>query len=331
VRHTRLVGLGIVAVMTAWACGGGGTIATPAATQPGNPAGTQTGTPAGTPARAVATPTPGPTASTSVAIPIARFTAHGPQAANTIGPGCANGIDTRGGDIFRFTPLTTWTWHGTASGSSYDEVTLTADDVQMSVIEAAYDYEKDALEGFAIVGPSGVDVAIDGVTVPIIQITLDNTPGYAIVDLPYLGPLPTIKGGFALGTVVLTSDAPGRPTIEEATELLGSVRVERCEAVAQAMIWGPAVGVHLVPRFEPDPLGKAYPDQRQPAYAPTTWALNAYSLEQVAYLMPVDKDRAMCAAAKAVEVNAANPVGYLTMFFPNGTNKVALDAIVAAC
>lgn len=322
-RHNRFVWLAMIAAITVGACGGSSGTATPGATQTGNPA--------GTPVRSVESSAPGTTASTSVAVPIARFTAHGRQAANTIGPGCATGIDTRGGDTFRFTPPPTWAWRGTSGGSSYDQVSLSADDVRMFVTEAAYDEEREALDEFTIVGPSGVEVEIDGTAVPIIRITLKGAPGYAIVDLPYLGPLPVVRGGFALGTVALTSDETGRPTIEEATELLGSVRIERCEAVSEAMIWGPAVGVHLVPRFEPDPLGKVYPDQAQPQYRPTTWTLDAYSLEQVAYLMPVDADRAMCAAAKAVEANAGNPVGHLAMFLPNGTNKAALDAIVAAC
>lgn len=271
-----------------------------------------------------------PAGESAVAVPIARFTAHGPQAANTIGPACAEGIDTRGGDVFRFTPPAAWAWQGTGAGTSYDEVTLVADDVRMTVTEAAYDYEKEAIRELEIVGPSGVDVDIDGETIAIMQVMLGGASGYAIVDLPYLGPLPTLDDG-ALGTVLLTSDSMDRPTVEEATELLGSVRIERCAAVGESMIWGPAGGVHLVPRFEPDPLGKAYPDQPQPAFEPPQSVLDAYSLEQVAYLMPVDADVSMCAAAKAVEFGAGNPIGYLFMFLPNGTNTSDLDAIVAAC
>jgi hypothetical protein len=265
-----------------------------------------------------------------VPVPVARFAAHGPQAANTIGPPCADGIDTRGGDVFRFTPPASWEWRGTSSGTGSDEVELVdADGVSMYVAESAYDTDTAILPGWSVTGPSGVDLDLDGETIPMMNVTLDGAPGYAIVDLPYLAPLPLLSAG-ALGTVAVTSDVAGRPTIEEATELLESVRIERCEAVGQSLIWGPAGGVHLVPRFEPDPLGKVYPDQPQPAYEPTKSALASYSVEQLAYLMPVGADVAACAASQAQGL-ASDPIAYLKMLTPTGTNKQQLADIVASC
>lgn len=266
-----------------------------------------------------------------IPVPIARFAAHGPEAVNTIGPGCAVGIDNSGGDVFRFTPPATWTWQGTSGGSSYDQVTLNADEVRMVVTEAAYDYDTEVIREWLVIGPAGAEIEIDGVTIPIMEVSVEGSGGYAIVDVDYMSPMPALTPGASLGTVALTSSETDRPTLDEAEQLLGSVRIERCAAVGEAMIWGPGGGARLVPRFDPDPLGKTYPDQPQPAYVPTITPLDSYTLEQVAYLMPVEADVALCAAEKAVEFGAGNPVAYLFMFSPTGTNKEDLDAIVAQC
>ena len=266
-----------------------------------------------------------------VPVPVARFAAHGPQAANTIGPTCAVGIDNGGGDVFRFTPPASWTWKGTSSGSSYDQVTLTADDVSIIVTESAYDYDTELLNEWQVVGPAGADIEIDGVSIAIMEVSLEGGSGFAIVDLDYLSPLPGLTTGAALGTIAVTSEAPGRPTLDEARALLETVRIERCAAVGEVMIWGPGGGARLVPRFEPDPLGKTYPDQPQPAYESGVSPLDSYTLEQVAYLMPVEADIALCAAEGAVEFGVGNPVAYVFMFSPNGTNSEDLDAIVAQC
>ena len=264
-----------------------------------------------------------------VPIPIAHFAAHGSQAPNTIGPPCADGIDTRGGDVFRFTPPATWEWRSTSRGTGSDTVELDAGGVSMYVTESAYATDTAVLPGWAVTGPAGVDLDLAGTTIPMMEVTLDGSPGYAIVDLTYLAPLPVLSDG-AQGTIVVTSDVAGRPTIQEATELLGSVRIERCDAVAQSLIWGPSGGVHLVPRFEPDPLGKVYPEQPQPTFEPTTGVLAAYSVDQLAYLMPVDADIAPCAAAKAQGL-AADPIAHLHMLTPSGTTKRQLADIVATC
>lgn len=266
-----------------------------------------------------------------VDVPVARFAAHGPGEPNTFGSHCSVGIDDRGGDVFRFTAPESWTWKGTSGGSGYDEVSLTADDATMIVTEAAYDYDTEIITGWAVTGPSGADITIDGETIPIMEVTVEGAIGYAIVDLPYLAPLPGVGIGAALGTVALTSDTPGRPTLDEAVQLLETVRVERCAVIGEAMIWGPTAGTRLVPRFEPDPLGKTYPDQPQPTYDPVVTPLDAYTLEQVAYLLPIEADAAMCAATKVVEFGAGNPIAYLLAFVPSGTGRADFEAVVEGC
>ena len=265
-------------------------------------------------------------------VPIARFAAHGPQAENTIGPVCGMGINTDGGDVFRFTPPQGWTWKGTSGGSSYDQVTVKdPNDVSLVVTESAYDYDTAVIIGWQVIGPAGADIEIDGTTLPIMEVSVEGDPGYAIVDFDYMSPIPVLTTGASLGTVALTSSEPGRPTLAEAEELLGSVRVERCSAVGEAMIWGPVGGARLVPRFEPDPMGKTYPNQPQPAYDPSLSPLDSYTLEQIAYLMPVEADVAMCAAEKAVEFGAGNPIGYIYMLTPSGTALADLEALIAEC
>ena len=265
-------------------------------------------------------------------VPVVRFAAHGPDADNTIGPSCATAIDARGGDVFRFTPPVGWVWWGTSGGTGYDQVEVKdATEVSLIVTESAYDYDTAALRDWQLLGPAGADIEIDGVSVPIMEISLEGDSGYAIVDFDYMSPVPGLGAGASLGTVALTSAEPGRPTLDEAVQLLSTVRIERCAAVAEAMIGGPAAGVHLVPRFEPDPLGKGYPDQPQPAYDPTVGTLESYTPEQVAYLMSVEEDVAMCVAERAIEWGAGNPIAYLYMFAPSGTNTADLEAILAQC
>jgi hypothetical protein len=312
-----LVLIGIVGIVVA--CGGDGGEATVPGSGDGPVATTST------------TSASAPAASTSsVEIPVARFTAHGPQAGNTIGPACADGIEPRGGDIFRFTPPDTWTWRGTSGGTGSDEVTFDGDGATMFVRVSGYDYDTANLFGWEVVGPSGIDLDLGGEAVPMMEVKLGDRDGYAIVDLPYLGPLPLVTAGSALGTVILTSDDPERPTVDEARELLSTVRVERCEAVAQALIWGPAAGVHLVPRFEPDPLGKTYPDQEFPSFDPTVSALRSYTVEQLAYLLPVDESLARCVAER-IQEEEDSPIAHLLYLAPSGNNKEALAEIVAGC
>jgi len=65
-------------------------------------------------------------------------------------------------------------------------------------------------------------------------------------------------------TVVVTSETPGLLTQDDASAVLASVRVERCSAVMGTIIAMAADMVQAVPEFDPDPLGKTYPDGDQP-------------------------------------------------------------------
>ena len=268
-------------------------------------------------------------------VPIARFAAHGPGEPHTIAPLCADGVETLAGEVFRFTPPVEWTQMGSSGGSGAERVELdTADGVRITVIESAYDYDTEAISMWEVVGPTGVDVDLGGESVPMMEVAADGMTGFAIVDLAYLGPLagviPGVAPDDALGTVAVVANEPDRPTPEEAEQLLSTVRVERCDAVSQALIWGPAMGVHLVPRFEPDPLGKPYPDQPQPAYVPGESPLAAYSLEQIAYLLPVETSISMCAAERA-KAMADAPMGHLFVFRPTGTFKDDFLELIAPC
>ena len=48
-------------------------------------------------------------------------------------------------------------------------------------------------------------------------------------------------------------------------------------------------------------------------------------------MLPIEEDAAMCAAAKAVEFGAGNPVAYLMVFVPSGTGRADFEAIVEGC
>jgi hypothetical protein len=59
--------------------------------------------------------------------------------------------------------------------------------------------------------------------------------------------------------------------------------------------------------------------------------LDSYSLEQIAYLMPVEADIAACAASKAVKHGADNPIAYFTMLLPGGTGREEFGEVIADC
>lgn len=268
--------------------------------------------------------------SSDAEVPIARFAGHG-AASNTITPTCGLGELQHGGDLFRFTLPDGWSWKGTSGGSGSDEIeVLDPDGASFLVIEAKSAEEKDFLTGWELVGPTGVELDLGGTPYPMSEVRVGGSVGYAIVDLPYLAPLPVLLDVGQLGTLVVTSGMDGRPTAEEAAAILETARVERCSAVSEAIIWAAAGGFAPVPRFEPDPLGKTWPDQPQPSIVGVV-GLDAYTVEQVAYLMPVEEARALCAAEAAIAAYADDPLGYLKVLVPSGTFRDELDALIADC
>jgi hypothetical protein len=338
-RPTWTTAIAVIAIVSAAACGGGDDRATDdpgvddAATgaPPTAPSVDDAADDADSDASGAAAARSEPATGGTTVVPIARYAAHGPQAANTIGPPCGQGNLPNGGDVFRFTPPEGWSWTATSSGSGSDEVDiLDPDGVRFTVHEAKSAEERDFLSGWEVLGPAGVDLDLGGASFPMTEVTVAGGIGYAIVDLPYLGPLPLLPTGDQLGTVVVTSETEGRPTPDEAVAILASVRVERCAVISEAIVWAAAGGFAPVPRFEPDPLGKTWPDQPQPAIVglPT---LGAYTIEQLAYLMPVDEASAVCAAEAALAAHADDPMGYLRALVPSGTQQEELADVIAGC
>lgn len=264
-------------------------------------------------------------------VPVAKYTASGPESAATVAPKCGRGNLDHGGDLFRVTPPTGFEWSGTSGGSSRDEITFRdVDGVSLVLIEAVTPDELSLVADWEVVGPTGTEITIDGEPIPVMEVVAEGSTGYAMVDLAYLGPLPLLQEGEARGTAIVTSPDEGRPTLDEAVAMLETVRVERCAAMAQAFIWASAGGFAPVPSFEPDPLGKTRPDQAQPAIQglPT---VSAYSVEQLAYIMPVDDERSMCAAEVALATWSEDPMGYLRAVTPTGTFQQEFDAAIAVC
>ncbi|MFP5488951.1 MAG: hypothetical protein ACLGHQ_11670 [Acidimicrobiia bacterium] len=263
-------------------------------------------------------------------VPIARFAGHG-AVPNTITPLCGLGELQNGGDLFRFTLPDGWSWKGTSGGSGSDEIeVLDPDGTSFLVTEAKSADEKGFLTGWEVVGPTGVDLDLDGTAYPMSEVRIDGAVAYAIVDLPYLGPLPMLQDGLQLGTLVVSSSTDGRPTVEEAVAILETARVERCAAISEAIIWASAGAFAPVPRFEPDPLGKTWPDQPQPSLTGVL-RLDTYTVEQLAYLIPVEEDRARCAAEVLAAAFADDPLGYLKALVPSGTFRDEFDALIADC
>jgi hypothetical protein len=264
-------------------------------------------------------------------IPVAKYTAHGPDAATTVAPQCGRGNLDKGGDLFRATPPDGFEWSGTSGGSGRDEITFRdGDGVSLVFIEAATPDELSLVADWEVVGPTGTGITINDDAIPVMEVVAEGSTAYAIVDLPYLGPLPLLQAGEARGTAIVTSPDEGRPTLDEAVEILETVRVERCAAMAQAFVWASAGGFAPVPSFEPDPLGKTRPDQPQPAIQGLP-SISAYSIEQLAYIMPVEAGRSQCAAEAALMTWGEDPIGYIQAVTPSGTFQQEFDAIIADC
>lgn len=264
-------------------------------------------------------------------IPVAKYTAHGPDASTTVAPPCGRGNVEKGGDLFRVTPPDGFEWSGTSGGSGRDEITFRdADGASLVFIEAATADELSLVADWEVVGPANAEITINDDVIPVMEVIAEGSTAYAMVDLPYLGPLPLLQDGEARGTAIVTSPDEGRPTLDEAIEILETVRVERCAAMKQAFVWASAGGFAPVPSFEPDPLGKTRPDEPQPAIQGLP-SISAYSTEQLAYIMSVEEDRSLCAAEAAVAEWGDDPLGYLHAVTPTGTFHEEFDAVIAHC
>jgi hypothetical protein len=266
--------------------------------------------------------------SSDVGVPVARYVAHGPSTPNTFGPQCSTGIGESPSSMFRLTAPAAWTYRGGSGGTGPSQLVFeTAEgevlvDLYKAAEELRYEYS------FEVGADAGPEIEIDGDRFPLKGVTIGERTGFALVDLPYLGPLPV--AGDVEGTVTVTArDVDLSP--DEIAEVLSSVRAERCAVVAEVGIWGPVAGVQLVPRFDPDPMGKPYPDQPQPVSAPGESRVNAYSVEQVAYLLPLEAGVDACVAPKAQELAAGDFLVDTLILSPVNNAKETLAALTDGC
>ena len=262
-----------------------------------------------------------------VAVPIAKFAAAGEGDPGTIGPACGDNED-RGDGIFRFTAPAGYEWQGMGGGSGAAEFTITDGDTTIQIDSYGAEEEYEADSDLEDLGESGTTVDIDDETFEVHEVTMEDEPGFGIFGIEYLSPVPMVDALIG-GVVVSSRDV--ELTVDQAVEILETVRAERCAVVAEAQIWGPAAGVQLVPHFEPDPLDKTYPDQPQPAYTPGDSVVNTYTEEQVAYLLPLPEDVSVCVAPLAQEAAADDLVLDRTILSPTGTGKEQLEELVAEC
>lgn len=262
--------------------------------------------------------------------PVVRFAAHGPADPNTYGPSCAMGIETTALNVTRMTAPSSWSYGGSSGGTGASSIEFRVEDGSITVDVAAAEFDR-SLVGTIVAGAEVARVDLDGTSVPIVEVTVDDRPGYAIDQLVWMEPLPPLFDGAMAMTVTVTGNAPDLFTLDEAVELLGTVRVERCEAVMTAVTAMGAVPVLAVPEFDPDPLGKTYPGGDQPAFDMQN-IVGAYSTEQLAYLLPFENPVATCVAG-SLQAEVPDPflldLGVLAAV--EGEQQDALQAIADAC
>lgn len=101
--------------------------------------------------------------------------------------------------------------------------------------------------------------------------------------------------------------------------------------VEEVAIWGPNANVQLVPRFEPDPMGKPYPGGSQPVVSPGDGRIDSYTVEQVASLLPLDEPVASCAAPLTMELAADDLLADVTLLSPGNLAKENVARLVEVC
>jgi len=272
--------------------------------------------------------------------PVLRFVAHGEGAPNTYGPSCAVGIETSSTNVFRVTAPDGWTHRGGLGGSGRTTLDFDVDGVQATIYFAASTNElvqHPNLEFGSLVG----SVELPGATAELVEVTDLGTgsselTGYGITEVPWLTNLP--EGWFSSEltmTIFATSPDPAVPAIEDATELLSSLRVERCAGIEQAIIFYSSSNLLAVPHVENDPLGKSFPGGDQPKFDPSP--LDVWTVEQLAYLLPLPAPADRCAAQKLQDpsVRATLPPLFSVSTFAlaprSDTDKAALVELSESC
>jgi hypothetical protein len=270
-----------------------------------------------------------PTAAMGGPVPVVYLAAHGP-APSTYGPRCGDGIEGVYSDVFRITVPESWVQRGTSGGSGADAISFEVGGTRVTVDLFATEEEFRFEDEFEDLGETGVQVDLGGRTVPLHEVTMEGRRGYGILGVTYIEGLP--RTGDQVGAVLVTSPEGAELSPEVAADVLGTVRVERCRAIAQLLIRGPAAGYQLVPEFDGgDPLGKERPDEDPPAYVPGESPLLTYSEDQVAYLLPLEDEVARCVAPLVRADAGANPILHLNVFVPSGTAKETLAEYVSQC
>lgn len=259
--------------------------------------------------------------------PVISFAASGPGEPNTFGPQCSMGIEATASNLFRVTAPASWTQRGSGGGSGASDLRFEVGDGEVYVDMGATEGELRDVE----FGDAAGEADLAGTTAPIVEATLDERTGYAIDGVVWMTGLPDQFGGEEEMTIVVSSADPALPTLEEATAVLSSVRVERCAAIADALVAASADRVLGVPEFVDDPLGKTYPGGDQPALD-MAGAVNAWSTDQLAYLLPFPEPVDQCVAESLQdELPSVFPIGMGAVSAVQGTQQDALIAIADAC
>lgn len=263
-----------------------------------------------------------------VPIPVARFVAAGPGEPNTFGPVCATDIDDRGDDMFRVTVPADWSWKGSTGGSGPDEI-----DFETPVGRVTIEFFRSADElstfgSYVTVGDTEVGtVTLADETFPLVEMMAGEEPALGFTAVPYLGPLPGT--GTHEATVVISSAEPLDPDL--AASVLSTVRAERCGIVEETAIWGTSATVVLVPRFDPDPLGRAYPADAQPDVELGQFGITYLSIDQISYLLSFDEAVASCVAPLLLQAVEADPMVNTMTISPANAPADLIDDLVGQC
>ena len=272
----------------------------------------------------------GEDAPTGVAHPVISFAAHGPGEPNTYGPQCSTGIEATASNLFRVTSPDGWVQRGSGGGSGASDMRFEVGDGEVIVDLASVDSDLGTL-GEIEFGSEVGEADLDGTTTPIVEVAYDERTGYAIDGLVWMTDLPDQFGGESAMTILVSSADPALLTLDDATALLSSVRVERCAAISDALVAASADGVLAVPEFVDDPLGKTHPGGDQPALD-MAGAVNAWSTDQLAYLLPFPEPVDRCVAESLqAELPEEFIMGMSVVSAVQGTQQDALIAIADAC
>ncbi|NLV56204.1 MAG: hypothetical protein GXY13_11390 [Acidimicrobiales bacterium] len=269
-------------------------------------------------------------AGTGTDYPTIRYAAHGPSAPNTLGPSCATGIEATSLDPVRVTAPADWIPTGSSGGTGPSEAYFDAGGARIEVAVAADSDDLQVLDDLVLGAESG-EFDLAGTSLALVEASLGDATGYAMSEVEYVSSLPGPIGGSLELMVAVVSTEPDRPTLDEAVEVLSTVRVERCAAIQRAIIRGSGGGVLVVPEIVDDPLGKEHPGGEQPAYHPID-ALASLTPEQLAYLLPLPEPGDRCAAESLqTALPPELPIAQSAFAPVQGRQQDALAALAEGC